>query len=300
MSRTATKPTAPAAAPEILPAVVERVEAAQELATAQQKKVSALAVKLKYEGSTDPAVLENGAREAARRIGMGIFELGAYLLLLKEACEHGKFLPALERLNIDPRAAQRYMGVTRRFAANTTSMSHLESVGIAKLVELLPLDDEQLEDLTDLGQTGELRLDAVADMSMKELRGKVRELLADQEADQQLIQKKNAKIDKLEREKKLIERMPTDETAIATKKEASAIMADVLGLIRGDLRAALAAVAVDDSRDSGDTVFMAGLVGQLASDLAALRAEFDLPDISSAADQQLAAEVAQWAPKKAA
>ena len=40
---------------------------------------------------------------------------------------------------------------------------------------------------------------------------------------------------------------------------------------------------------------MAGLVGQLAAECAALREEFNLPDVSNAADLQLAAETAQWA-----
>lgn len=144
------------------------------LATLEQnERVTALAKQLNYQGSTDPAVLENSAHDAIRRIGMAIFELGGYLLMLKEACGHGKFLPALERLGIGPDSAQRYMAVSRRFA-NTASGRYLEAAGIKKMVELLPLDNEQLEDLTGLGQTGELSLDDVARMSVKELRAAVR------------------------------------------------------------------------------------------------------------------------------
>jgi len=178
MSRTATTKTVPAAAPRTLPDDDQRVEAAQDaraLAVIEQdQRVTALAQQLNYNGSTDPAVLENSARDAIRRIGAGIFELGAYLLLMKEACGHGKFLPALERLGLEPRAAQQYMSITRRFAANTKSTSYLEGAGAAKLVELLPLNDEQVNDLTELGQTGELKLDDVANMSLKELRAAVR------------------------------------------------------------------------------------------------------------------------------
>lgn len=42
----------------------------------QNERVAALAVQLNYNGSTDPAVLENSAKDAIRRIGAGIFELG--------------------------------------------------------------------------------------------------------------------------------------------------------------------------------------------------------------------------------
>ena len=41
MSRTANKKTAPAESPEILPAVVKRIEAGQELAARQQQAVAA-------------------------------------------------------------------------------------------------------------------------------------------------------------------------------------------------------------------------------------------------------------------
>ena len=56
-------------------------------------------------------------------------------------------------------------------------------------------------------------------------------------------------------------------------------------------------MALADEGDVGadNAVFMAGLVGQLAAELAALREEFNLPDVSNAADLQLAAETAQWA-----
>ena len=122
-------------------AVRSSIAAANQRAVAileQNERVSALALQLNYQGSTDPAVLENSAHDAIRRIGMAIFELGGYLLMLKEACEHGKFLPALERLGMDVDAAQRYMAVSRRFA-NTASTRHLEGLGITKLVNLLPL-----------------------------------------------------------------------------------------------------------------------------------------------------------------
>ena len=283
MSKAALKKIAPAQAPEILPAVVSRAEAGQVAATKAQEAVVALAKQLNYNGSTDPGVLENSARDAIRRIGAGIFELGGYLLLLRQASEHGAFLPALERLGLEPRAAQQYMSVAKRFA-NAKSISHLEGAGIAKLVELVALDNEQLEELTELGQTGELALDDVARMSVKDLRAKVRELRGEREADAQLLEKKNAKIDKLEREKKLIQRLPPDKSLLKLREEATAIMNDALGCLRGGLREALAALQVSAGEETRESdVFMAGLVGQIAAECAALREEFDLPDVSNAA-----------------
>lgn len=157
-------------------AVRSSIAAANQHAVAileQNERVSALALQLNYNGSTDLDALENSARDAIRRIGMAVFELGAYLLLLREGCAHGEFLPLLERLKLEERAARQYMQVTRRFSNRQTS-ADLNALGVSKLTEMLVLDDEQFEELTELGQTGELALDDVATMSVRELRAAVR------------------------------------------------------------------------------------------------------------------------------
>ena len=143
-------------------------ESATALVVAEQnERVTALARELNYQGSTDLAVLENSARDAIRRIGMGIFELGGYLLLLKEGCAHGEFIETLERLGVNYRAANKYMAVTRRFA-NVPTSAHLEKLGFSKMAELLPLDDDQTDDLVEEGQTGELSLDDVGRIALAE------------------------------------------------------------------------------------------------------------------------------------
>ncbi|HEY0954003.1 MAG TPA: DUF3102 domain-containing protein [Roseateles sp.] len=294
------KPTPAPAIKEaaLVPGTLEAdTAAANKLALAQleqNKRVTALAAQLNYQGSTDPAVLENSAQDALRRIGMAVFELGAYLLLLKEACPHGHFLPTLERLSFSPRAAQQYMGVTRRFA-NTKSVSQLQGAGIAKLVELVALDDEQLGELTELGQTGELALDDVASMSVKELRAAIREAKAEKDADAALLEKKNAKIDKLERDLRRVNKLPADDQLALLKKEATTLANDAEGAILGGLRQALIALANHGEARGEHHVFMAGLVGQVQAQLTALRAEFNLPDASTLAAQELAGEVQQWA-----
>lgn len=270
--------------------------AANQLALAkleQNERVTALAQKLNYQGSTDPAVLENSALDALRRIGMAVFELGGYLLLMKEACAHGSFLPALERLALAPQTAQRYMQLTRRFA-NTSSARHLEAAGVQKMAELLVLDDEQLADLTELGQTGELSLDDVATMSVKQLRAAVREERQERQADAALLEKKNAKIDKLERDLRRVNKLPADDQLALLKKEAASIANDAEGAILGGLRQALIKLRTHGDQPS-QAVFMAGLVGQVQAQLTALRAEFSLPDASTLAQQELAAEVQEWA-----
>jgi hypothetical protein len=258
--------------------IQQEVTAANTMALAtieRNDRVAALATQLNYSGSTDPGTLENSAREAIKRIGMGIFELGGYLLLLRESCAHGEFLPALERLGLEARSAQRYMAITRRFA-NAAPVSQLEAAGVRKLVELLPLDDEQLGDLTELGQTGELTLDDVATMSVKQLRAKVRELRQERDADAQLLDKKNARIDGLEKKLTLIERMPADEKLAKLRKEADDILLEALGTIRGSLRQAALAIRAHTGEE--ETVLLSGMAAQLQTALVEFRAEFELPD----------------------
>lgn len=259
------------------------------LAVAEQDaRVTALARQLNYQGSTAPDVLENGAREAIRRIGMSVFELGAYLLLLREACPHGEFLPTLDRLGMAPRAAQQYMSVSRRFS-NAKSNAHLEAAGIAKLAELVALENDQIDELLTRGQTGELALDDVATMSVKELRAAVREARAEHKALEEVTKKKSEQIDKLKVRLQRIQKAPPDEALVELKREAAAIAADAQGAILGGLRDAVMVIrahAAQQGEDGQHDVFLAGLVGQVQDALSRVRHSFDLPDVSRAAEAE--------------
>lgn len=290
--RTPNQPATPATV-QLKPGMADDlVQAQNELAVLDQQqatRVRAVASQLKYEGSLNPDALENGARDAIRRINLAVFELGGYLLMLREASVHGAFLPTLERLELEPRVAQQYMQITNRFAVAKTS-SHLAALGKSKLMEMLVLDQEQLEEFALTGQTGEFKLDDVASMSVRELRKALRDIRQEKAAVEKVLEHKNKQIDSLQ----LVQVLPFDDKRAEVEKKATHVMRDCLGAVRGGLRQAL--VALNDAPDyASKGVFMAGLVGAVQADLAALREEFNLPDVSSAADQALAAEVAQWA-----
>lgn len=295
----ANKPTPAPKSKEVaveMAAIEQTMAAANQLAVAtleQNERVSALAVQLNYQGSTDPAVLENSARDAIKRIGMGIFELGSYLLMLREACQHGQFMPALERLGLEHEAARRYMAVSQRFSNSSTSRN-LEKLGFSKLTELLPLDDGQLEDLTEVGHTGELALDDVATMSVKQLRAAVRKERAEAAKQKNQVERLTAVNTELHEEARLVKRLPADAALAKLKKEAASIAADAEGAILGGLRQALIAINNHGEERGQHNVYMSGLVGQVQAQLNALRQEFNLPDVSNAADQKLAAEMAEW------
>ena len=155
--------------------------------------------------------------------------------------------------------------------------------GGSAFLELVTHDEDELASLDGM--------DDVDRMSASQLRAKLREARAEKQAVEKVLQTKNQQIDKLQ----LVQVLPPEELYQEIKKKANAVSNDALGAVRGGVRQAL--IALNDAPGEGPskTVFMAALVGQLQAELNALREEFNLPDVSSAADQELAAEVAQWA-----
>lgn len=121
------------------------------------------------------------------------------------------------------------------------------------------------------------------------------EAKAELKAAEDVLAAKNKTIDRLQRDLKRIASLPPDQALANLQREATANMNDALGAIRGGVRAALIALNNHGDERGQQGVFMAGLVGQLVAELAVLRDEFGLPDVSNAADQALAGEMKQWA-----
>lgn len=148
----------------------------------QDAMVRAVAQRLGYQlpaDCTDPDLIQRDIAANMRRTAEAMLQVGLGLLVLKEACQHGEFAARLDVLRFEPRVAQKYMQVARR-VSNAPSTAHLLKVveSQTKLLELIALDDEELEELVLTGQTGELKLDDVATMSVKELRAALREAKA--------------------------------------------------------------------------------------------------------------------------
>jgi len=276
--------------------IAEDFESARQLGLVQAQHdsaVRAVAMQMGYRlpaDGTDPDLTQRDISANMRRSVEACLEVGKGLHVLKAACAHGNFMARLDVLGVEPRVAQKFMQMARKFpkASSTALLKAADSQ--TKLFEMLILDDEQLEELELTGQTGELALDDIATMSVKELRHAVREARADKVADEKLLAEKSAKIDKLSRH---IKKATPDQVLLEIQKEATALMNDALGCIRGQIRQSL--IALSNHSEDDHSIFMAGLVGQLQGDLNALREEFNLPDVSTAAQQALAAEVAQWA-----
>lgn len=181
-------------------------DSANQLATLNQEQnalVRATAAKLGYQlpgDATDPDLIQRDIAANMRRSVEACLEVGRGLMVLKAACgQHGQFLSRLEVLGIERTVATRFMQAAIKFSNVATSQHLADTIGTqSKLFEMLVLDDEQVEELALTGQTGELRLDDVATMSVKELRAAVRNLRGDIEAKDQVLDTTQKKLTKLQ------------------------------------------------------------------------------------------------------
>ena len=249
--------------------------------TPRESAVRAVAQQLGYQlpmEHIDPDLIQRDIAANMRRSVEACLEVGRGLRVLKEACEHGDFIDRLDGLGVDRKVAVKFMQAASKFA-NVSTSRHLVAQatgGQSKLFEMLVLDDEQLEELELTGQTGELALDDVASMSVKELRAAVRKERQEAAKQKARAERQDAVNAELHEEVRLIKRLPAAEELKRTQREAAEIQAEVLGLTQGNLRRALVAL---NNCEADQSLFMAGMVAQLVAELRSLRDEFNLPEV---------------------
>lgn len=246
--------------------------------------VRAVAVQVGYQlpaDCADPDLIQRDIAANMRRSVEACLEVGRGLLVLKAACNHGMFMARLDVLGIDKYVASRFMQSAAKFTKLPTSAT-LKAIGNqSKLFEMLVLDDEQIEELELTGQTGELKLDDVATMSVKELRAKVRELKNEVTAKEDVLSTRSAQINTLEEKLSRVKSTPPDEVLSELQTEATKWTTDAHGAVIGKFAGSLEALARHYIEHGGESipVFMAGMVGQIQADLNALRDRLNIPDV---------------------
>lgn len=169
------------------------------------QKLGGLALQLGYEGSLAVGALEDEIRFYQQRTVEACMEIGKRLLLIKEQTPHGEFNKRIEILNFTPRMAQKFMSAVLKFS-KTNSNSLLQKVGNqTKLLELVMLDDDEINLLDQGGSIGDISLDNIETMSVRELKAALREAKQtiaskdqDIETKNQVIQKKDQKCNELD------------------------------------------------------------------------------------------------------
>lgn len=206
------------------------------LATAQQASaVRAVALQMGYAlpaDCTDPDLIQRDISANMRRSVEACLEVGKGLRVLKEACAHGNFMARLDVLNIDVDVAGKFIRAAQKFSKSSTSTTLTKAINSqSKLFEMLLLDDEQIQELELTGQTGELALDDVATMSVKELRAAVRQERTEKQRFKAVTDELNAEVVQLKVKGKVVAHTDwpaalepvTDQVAAAGRKLATAM-----------------------------------------------------------------------------
>lgn len=159
-----------------------------------------LAETLGYQGSLTIGSLEDEIRFYQQRTAEACIEMGKRLLILKEMCPHGEFANRIEMLGFQPRMAQKFMqAVLKITQSNANSNSLLTAAGTqTKLLELVTLDDDELEALSQGDSVGNITLDDIETMSVRELKKALKEARADNTAKEELLAGKDRKINELD------------------------------------------------------------------------------------------------------
>lgn len=168
------------------------------------------------DGSYDEELFVQRIEQYKAVIGLGIYNMGRALIVMKENCGHGNFLPLLERMDITPSIAQKSMKVAAKF--NTPKLqkliqgfTHQKGLG-TKLLALAVENDDDLEMLAEGGAIAGLKYDDIDRMSPTEVRQSLRkarkDAKAEKETNDRIIAEKNDHADGLSKKLATIQGTP--------------------------------------------------------------------------------------------
>lgn len=310
MPRPPKAPAAPAPAPEVLPAVASRIEAAQDaaLTAAETDDVFAAGIDVGRLEALD--FVATVATSALLSIFENVKKSKAWKHLRHPQSGDGRHFSSLEEF-CEIKLGKSYRRF-RELAANRNligqqAFEQAERIGLRqvdyKAIRALPAPEQELvrravEESASRGEVIDLLQELAARSAQKEqeLLAQVRQEQQERAATEQRLSVVRRQKEQAEEKAALIATLPPDEKLQQLRQEAAALAAQAEGLVLGSLRQALLAldahVGCDGESATGSAAFMAGLLAQVQAQLDALRAEFDLPD---AADADADADAA-WMP----
>jgi len=155
---------------------IATIAADAELPTREEFAVAKLAQELGYTEGLTIGALEDGINFYMQRAAEACLELGKRLLLLKEMSGHGDFVARIELMGMNKRSAQRFMSTARKFTKSDKLSLLVPKVGAQqKLLELLVLDDDDLEEIAGGGKAAGVDLDDIECMTATQLRKTLRQ-----------------------------------------------------------------------------------------------------------------------------
>ena len=161
------------------------------------QKVGGLAASLGYEGALTLGAIEDEIRFYQQRTVEACMELGKRLLIMKEMTPHGEFEKRIEILGFSPRMARKFMSAVLKFSNRNSNTVLTVTKSQTKLLELVVLDDDELDVIEQGGSIGDVNLDSIETMSVRELKKALRDAKSDIEAKEQVIKTKDQKANEL-------------------------------------------------------------------------------------------------------
>ena len=161
------------------------------------QKLGNLALSLGYEGALTVGALEDEIRFYQQRTVEACMELGKRLLIMKEMTPHGEFEKRIEILGFSPRMARKFMSAVLKFSNRNSNTVLTVTKSQTKLLELVVLDDDELDVIEQGGSIGDVSLDTIETMSVRELKKALRDAKADIEAKEQVIKTKDQEKNKI-------------------------------------------------------------------------------------------------------
>lgn len=239
----------------------------------------ALADRIGYDGPLTLGGAEDRARMQMRRTVNECLELGKTLLIIRELTPHGGFRDRIEMLGLDYTTAKRFMQATLKFPKSAAPHLLAAAGSQSKLLELLVLDEDEIQALSENGSVRGVDLDDIERMSQRELRAALRESRETLEARDQVVKAKEAKISQLEEAhnklKRRVAKTTPDEVALEIRKEASLIAFEAEHAVRSNLAAAFE-MLTDHGGVAAHSEYMLGLITQIELALSVLRADYGL------------------------
>ncbi len=165
--------------------------------SAHAQKVGSLAASLGYEGALTLGAIEDEIRFYQQRTVEACMELGKRLLIMKEMTPHGEFEKRIEILGFSPRMARKFMSAVLKFSNRNSNTVLTVTKSQTKLLELVVLDDDELDVIEQGGSIGDVNLDSIETMSVRELKKALRDAKSDIEAKEQVIKTKDQKTNEL-------------------------------------------------------------------------------------------------------
>jgi hypothetical protein len=267
-----------------MPAALATVETAMHVASEQTEiNVRAVAEHLGYQlpaDCTDPDMIMRDIAANMRRSVEACLEVGRGLRVLKEACQHGDFVQRLDALGIETRVAQKFMQSAGKFSKTPSTALLKAAGGQGKLFEMLVLDDEQIEELELTGQTGELTLDDVATMSVKELRAALREAKEESRAKDRLLTERTRKLDELTVKKTRVKTEAPDDVLAGLRHELAGFVTSAEHELAGKVLPAMRAIIDHHAIHGGESAdFLEGAMRQVERMANTVRLECGLGEL---------------------